>query len=136
MRLTPGVSLDYLWRAEAYLQLKMYREALADYDQALATGWLIPRDKAQLYLGRGSLYLKTGEFESALRDLDKALSFNPDDANGRRWRGFAYEQMGNRKSALEDYEHALTLMPDDSWLPARIAELRGGKARQQPVVRD
>jgi hypothetical protein len=43
--------------------------------------------------------------------------------------------MGNRKSALDDYEHALTLMPDDSWLPVRIAELRGGKA-QQPVVRD
>jgi tetratricopeptide (TPR) repeat protein len=124
MRLTPGVSLDYLWRAEAYAQLKMYPAAVADYDQALATGWLIPRDKAQLYLGRGFLYLNTGEFESALRDLDKALDFDPDNANGRRWRGLAYEQLGHRKRALEDYEYALRLMPSDTWLAERIAELR------------
>jgi tetratricopeptide (TPR) repeat protein len=124
MRLTPGVSLNYLWRAEAYLQLNMYPEALADYDQALATGSLIPRDKAQLYFGRGFLYLNTKEYELALRDLDKALGFNPENANGRRWRGLAYEQLGNRKRALEDYEYALRLAPSDTWLAERIAELR------------
>jgi tetratricopeptide (TPR) repeat protein len=124
IRLMSGVSVYYLWRAEAYVQLKMYPEALADYDQALATGWLIPRDKAQLYLGRGFLYLNTREFELALRDLDRALGFNPDNANGRRWRGLAYEQLGHRKRALEDYEYALRLMPSDGWLAERIAELR------------
>jgi tetratricopeptide (TPR) repeat protein len=125
MRLTPGVSLDHLWRAEAYRQLGMQREALADYDQALATGWLVPRSKVQLYLGRGLLYLDTREFEFALHDLDKALAFDPDNAAARRGRGVAYEHLGHRERALEDYEHALRLVPGDDWLPGRIAAERG-----------
>lgn len=124
MELAPGVALHHLYRAEANLRLGRYKEALADYDRALATGYLLPDDITQLHFGRGYLYLLTDKYDLAIRELDAALNVDPNHLLGRRWRGTAHERLGHRQLALADYEYALKLKPDDKWTAERVMALR------------
>ena len=71
----------YIRRADAYAALKMYREALADYDRGVE---LAPF-RSFSYLHRAATHFKLGNRSQALADLAKAIELKPDDLNALTW---------------------------------------------------
>jgi tetratricopeptide (TPR) repeat protein len=124
IKLNPGDSKYYLSRAEAYLRMKKFREAAADYDQAIRLKLTAGREWFFAYLGRGYARLALNNYDVAVEDLTEALKQQPNDFQALTWRGFAYERKGDRDLALIDYERALRYDPDNKWLRGSIQRLR------------
>ena len=66
-------AVKYHFRSLKYLQLKCYREALADADKALEL-----KEDDLNYRGRGKVYFAMKKFDRALADYLKAVELNPD----------------------------------------------------------
>ena len=130
IRLKPEMMRAWLGRAGAHAQLKMHREARADYDHVIAdheakgraTKDLPASDITNAYLWRGQMNSHLGDYRRAKDDFDKVLA-NSQTSNGLKWRGFALERMGEKEQALADYRAALALTEQDKWLSDRIKRL-------------
>jgi tetratricopeptide (TPR) repeat protein len=124
IRLDPDHGTAHLWRGEAYLGLKRYREARADFEKVFALGPLIPADMIRAYLGRGFAKVWTNDFEQGVSDLDRAIESQPENLNALRARGFAHEKLGNQERAVQDYQRVLNLDANDRWTADRLRALR------------
>jgi tetratricopeptide (TPR) repeat protein len=116
-----------LGRAEAYLRMHKYQDAVTDYDQAMSIGL---KDRDQRYyaaLGRGYASMMMADFGQAVRFFNRTLELAPDASNVLLLRGYAYERQGARDLALRDYERAAGGMVD-------LAEARQGVARLRASV--
>jgi len=130
IRLKPDMMRAYLGRASAYGQLKMHREARADYDHVIAdheakgraTKDLPAGEITNAYLWRGQMNSHLGDYARAKDDFDKVLAESR-TLNGLKWRGYALERMGEKEQALADYRAALALAEQDKWLTDRIKKL-------------
>lgn len=97
---SPGVERIYHNRGLQFARLKMYPQAMQDYDKALA----VYPDYAYAYNDRGALYFATGEYKKALVDFTKALEL--DSQYSKPYLGLAktYEALGDRDAARLNYQ--------------------------------
>jgi len=110
-----NVPTAYNGRGLAYWQQKSYKEALADFDQAISLEGL----GSDYYSNRGNVKVSMGDYEGALHDFDKAIALNDRAADGndssREGRdpdtalrlAAAYNNRGELKKTLQDYDAAL-----------------------------
>ncbi|WP_372365072.1 tetratricopeptide repeat protein [Candidatus Uabimicrobium sp. HlEnr_7] len=100
----------YSNRGLRYKDLKMYKEAFADYNKAIQ---LNPQ-YLQAYFNRGSLYYSLKMYNKAISDYSKAIQINPQYSGAHSNRGSLYHKLGKHKEALADYNKAIELDPKDS----------------------
>lgn len=125
----PREARHYLARAEAYVRLKRWPEALADYDRAEQLGLKSRADNYFVHAGRGYVALISRDFSLAIAQLDEALAIDPDAVNVLMWRGYAHERRGSYEAALRDYERAAKFQPEN-------VSVRDSKARMRVAVRE
>lgn len=96
----PGAERIYHNRGLNFARLKMYPQALKDYDKAL----LIYPEYPYAYNDRGALYFATGEYKKALIDFTKAAEL--DNQYAKPYLGLAktYEAIGELDAARLNYK--------------------------------
>lgn len=98
IKLFPDDGMNYLERANAYLDDGLRELALADYNKAIE---LNPED-AFFYYCRGSFIAEFGSMRRALVDLDIAVQLKPDDPLYLSGRADALYHLGKLEKALDD----------------------------------
>ncbi len=87
-----------------------YREALEDYDRALAVG---VEDPSLIYAGRGHARAKLGDVPGAIADYDASIRINPRHGGHYEDRGrLYYSELKDKDKALADFNKALELDPN------------------------
>ena len=79
-----------------------YREAIADYEQALR----LEPDRVIAYVSRGAARDALGQYEEAFADFEQALQLRPDDASIYISRGKVKLDLGQYEDAFVDYDQA------------------------------
>ena len=87
-------------RADAYLSLHHYPQAIKDYNRVVA---LRPKDPFRYY-ARALAYNKMKQPSLALADFSKAISLKPDYKNFYLERARTYAVLGKYGPSLEDYK--------------------------------
>jgi tetratricopeptide (TPR) repeat protein len=100
--------MAYYNRASMYGNLKEYKKALADFDEAAA---LMPFD-ANVYNNRGWVYNNLGKPEEALTDFNYAIRLAP-TAIAHFNRANLYYEQNIYTEAKQDYLKCLELDPDN-----------------------
>ena len=146
----PTLSLAYLDRGEAYLQLGETDKALRDLDKSVDLNpgnahayndrgiiyfqrkhyrqALVEYNKAltidpgyfNAYLNRGNLLGRLGFYEKAIADYDMAVQLNSYSVSAYFYRGITHRNLGNLKQAELDFEEAIKIDPG---FPAPYNEL-------------
>jgi tetratricopeptide (TPR) repeat protein len=72
-----------------YNHLGKFKEAVTDYDKALALSYPIPapRETADSNLGRGYASWRLGEYQGAIDDFTAVLKVVPRSSTAYAWRG-------------------------------------------------
>jgi tetratricopeptide (TPR) repeat protein len=107
------------WLASAYLDLKLYPEAIAAYRQAL-------QSEPKFVLARQWLAWtleQTGELEEALAEIEIVAKENPQLPWVWRRRGAILALRGMDAKAIAEYEQALTLDPRQAWVWRALVDL-------------
>ena len=97
-------------RGNAYLALKQYRRAIADYDRAIK---LEPNEAIPLN-NRGDAYYQIGEGDRAMDDFNAAIKLDPNYVDALNNRGLAYVGRGAYDLAIKDFDQVLKLNPNDA----------------------
>jgi len=97
-----------LCRADALVKQEQYREALNDYNQALAI-----EPDYEGYNSRGIAYYNLEMYDKAMDDYNASIALNPDYQNVYNNRGNLFLEMGEYIKALDDYNRAIALKPGD-----------------------
>lgn len=91
---------------------KNYSQALALYQECIATGNLTPSSLARTYRNIGITYRGDHQPQKAVEAYTKALELNPKDAwNDYVDRGNAWSDLNKFDKAFEDYDKAFALIP-------------------------
>jgi tetratricopeptide (TPR) repeat protein/V8-like Glu-specific endopeptidase len=103
---------DYLVSGVQKYRLDDFREALADFDQAIT---LDPKSaKAHDYRGRLKSD-KLNDVQGALADFNRAIALDPKSASAYTQRGkLKSEKLNDLQGALADYNQAIALDPKDT----------------------
>lgn len=98
----------YLERAFLRMQGGLFREALDDYNRAIA---LEKRDP-EIWLNRGFVKEKLGDLNGAYADYSKAIEL--DRTFGKAWlnRGNVLVRIGKPSAAIDDYSTAIVFDPE------------------------
>ena len=107
---TTKLEIKLLARGLIKSQLKLFEEAIEDYDQAIT---LNPKH-ADAYFFRGRAKAKLKRFKEAIKDYNEAIRLNPKDAYAWCCRGIAKAELKRFKEAIEDYDEAIRLNPKDA----------------------
>ncbi|WBO65654.1 tetratricopeptide repeat protein [Streptomyces camelliae] len=116
-----------------------YRQALAEYDQAVALGErasLSDADQVRLYFGRGVTRRLLGDLPAAMADLDRAEALSPDDVDILRARGETHRRADRFEEAVAEFDRALALVPTDTISLAGRALCRQELGRQDEALAD
>lgn len=92
----------YCNRGMAYLELKRFDQAMADFEQARR--WNPSQPLA--YLGRGLVFLRTNQVKQAVTDFDEALRLKPGWPQALFFRADALRKNGDIAAADDDLRHA------------------------------
>lgn len=92
-------------RADAWRDFGLFKEALADYDQALKYN----SEDADAYLGRALLRFRDRQFDKSLVDIDAAIANSPKSAILRVHKGNILLVAGQDKEANRAYEQAAAI---------------------------
>jgi tetratricopeptide (TPR) repeat protein len=127
-RLADKQSAARLEVAEAYTVLRMFKEAVPQFDQWISEN---PHDErlAGGLNGRCWARAQMGvDLDKALADCTAALRLNPGDPATLDSRGLVQLRLGDFDKSIADYDGALRLRPNEAWsLYGRgLAELRRG----------
>lgn len=93
----------YLLRADAYLEKGMAKEAMNDYNQAIA----IDPTNFMCYINRAFLLEKTNNIDRAISDYGQALKLNPEFSKGWDVRGALLLNKGLYDQAQKHFEKAI-----------------------------
>lgn len=121
----PDHNHAYTKRAEAYLQLGMYHEAISDMTRVIEISTKYPtrasNPKHWDYARRGALHLQVAEYDEAIRDYSVAIANNNSSASYLRERAGIYEIKGQKRLALSDYLKVLKSTPGDLGIHYKVA---------------
>ena len=126
LKLDPNFLPAVRERAAIFESLKLYGNALRDYDHALA---IDPEDSGE-YNDRGLLKMETGNAAGAIADFTKAIKCLRDPytdsytSHHYENRGDAYLNVGDWKAAADDYTKALSFDLSGSVVLMSIKEFR------------
>ena len=95
-------------RGLAYLSLKEYPKAIADFDQAIRS---TPKD-ATLYFKRGLAQAGAGDWAAAVKSYSEAIRINPQYADAYANRSAAYQRLGDTAKSQADAERSSQLKAD------------------------
>ena len=95
-------------RGLAYSSLKLFEQAIADYDEAIR---LIPNFSSS-HFNRGDAYHDLKQFERALEDYSLAIRFDPNNYSAYVNRGILYSDIKQYDRAIADYSQAIRLDPN------------------------
>jgi len=95
-------------RGTAELNLRLFEEAVSDFDEAVKHNPADPEG----YARRAHGLAKLGELERAVADCTKALELAPNRLEYYVRRGLAYREVRQLEKALEDFEKAISLSDD------------------------
>ena len=95
----------YQNRGAAKAGLGLYREAIADYSEAIR----INPGYATAYNNRGAVRFALGLYEGAIGDFGKVIEINRENAEAYNNRGLARKSLGQFSAAIEDFERARLL---------------------------
>ncbi|MEH2232090.1 MAG: tetratricopeptide repeat protein [Nostoc sp.] len=99
------------WRGYTYGLMKLYPEALKDFDRAIELDpkydWAIAR--------RGLTYSLMKRYPDALQNFDRAIELDPKDDWAITCRGQTYYSMERYPDALQNFDRAIELNPKSDW---------------------
>jgi len=101
----PRMAEAYNNRGNAYREMKKYREALQDYNQAIS---IDPRFVVA-YNNRGNVYFDQQNYQMAIRDYNKAISLDSSYQRAYLNRGLAYQRLKRNDLACQDFTRACQL---------------------------
>jgi len=108
--LLPGTAAAYFNRGSAYVGMRQWDHALADFDRALSLDPKLP----EAHRVRGNLWLEKGDYDRALADFDAATRQAPTVAAAWRDRGLTFLWRGEYDRALADLDEAIRLDKTDA----------------------
>jgi lipoprotein NlpI len=123
-------------RGNAYVALKSYDRAVADYSAAIR---LLPDDRqgwARLLNNRANAYDAAGDGEAARQDYDTAIRLDPGYATAFNNRGVAAEAAGAHDRAIADFDQAVRLDPTYATAFANRGRARYFQAKYADALRD
>jgi tetratricopeptide (TPR) repeat protein len=111
--------MDAELRALAKLQEEDYKEAIAEYDSALA----LDPDNAYLHVGAAQAHMGNNDLEHAAEALEKAVDLLPEDPYVRLLLGLAYRDKGSHELAADEFNAASEYGGLDILLHVRLESL-------------
>ena len=102
--LKPGPYLD---RGNHFQNIKMYREAISDYNQYIR----LDSFNLSAYMNRGNAYERFKIYDSALTDYNKVLELKPNDTIANFNKGNIYDIEGRFPEAIQQYDTVLMKDP-------------------------
>lgn len=103
--LKPGPYLD---RGNHFQNIKLYREAISDYNEYIK---LYPYNHSA-YMNRGNAYERFKIYDSAMWDYRKVLELKPDDTIANFNKGNIYDIRGRYDSAVMEYDTVIIKDPN------------------------
>lgn len=100
-----GSPYAYEVRGKAFLRLKRYQQAIADFSKVIELAPDVPFG----YIRRGKAKCELRKHQEAITDFDTALQIDPNDVYTYELQGRTKEQLGDLEGAKEDLQKALTL---------------------------
>ncbi|MGD2097482.1 MAG: tetratricopeptide repeat protein [Desulfobacterales bacterium] len=118
----PSLALFYVSRGAARMKLEQAREAISDFNLAIA----LDKDYVRAYHLRGLAYEKLGEYARAFQDFDRALEIDPEYDAAYHSRETMLSNPKRPDLAFEDFEivnhlTAMRLKPFDEKVPSDLA---------------
>lgn len=112
------IAFAYNIRGLSYAEKREYKQAISDYNAALAL-----KPNADFYNNRSIAYSGLKHFTQSLDDVNSALSMKPTFADGYYNRGLLHNTLGKYHLAVLDFTSALKYAPDmqDAFLSRGIA---------------
>ncbi|MCX5797430.1 MAG: tetratricopeptide repeat protein [Elusimicrobia bacterium] len=102
--MTPRPNAALYWaRGDAWMLLKRYGQAEADYDRAIALAPLAPYP----LMAKAMCLALDGRFQPAIGSADSALRLDRNMELAYFWRGFAEDKLGRLREAEGDFTKAL-----------------------------
>jgi tetratricopeptide (TPR) repeat protein len=108
LRYDNAYAAAHINRGLAYLSLKEYPKAIADFDQAIRS---TPKD-ASLYFKRGVAQSGSGDWTAAVKSYSEAIRLNPKYADAYGNRSLAYRRIGDTAKSQADAEKSQQLKTD------------------------
>ena len=97
------------YRAECYMSLYQFRNAITDYSEYITAH----PDYADVYCNRGVCYEESGQFDKAITDFTYVIENFPAYAYFAYYRrGWVYEFQQDTIAAMSDYNKSIELEPD------------------------
>lgn len=100
----PDFPMAYYHRGLALMDLKLYKDALADFDAAIKY-----RQEADYYAARGRAQFELENDSDALDDLNRAIDLDSKQAAFYHDRGIVQYYLSDDKSALQDLNQAASM---------------------------
>lgn len=100
----------YFNRAISFVNKNEYRQALDDFNRALA----IDKSDADSIISRARVFARLGYYPKAVSELDRALEGVPQSVFYHSIRGAAWAEIGEIDKALSDYSVVIDLKPNSS----------------------
>jgi len=101
---------SYTGRAKANIELKNYKEAIADCNKVLYKD----RVNEEALFNRGFAKMKSRDFRGGLNDLNKLVKMNPTNQEALFYRAVCKSYLFDNKGAIKDYTTILTLDPTNT----------------------
>lgn len=103
----PNKPGPYLDRGNHFQNIKMYREAISDYNKYIA----LVKTNHSAYMNRGNAYERFKIYDSAFADYNMVLYLKPDDTIANFNKGNIYDILGKHDSAVHQYDTVLMKDP-------------------------
>lgn len=100
----PGVERIYHNRGIEFAQLKMYPEAILDYEKAIS----IYPEYSYAFNDRGASFFEIGKYPEALKDFERASELNPKYTRPYLGMARTNEALGNQEAARKNYVELCT----------------------------
>jgi tetratricopeptide (TPR) repeat protein len=107
--LDPQSAEEFVRRGRAFEWRKMYEEALADFNSAIA---LDPEYADAYYWHSWPIYFLDYDIEGIKKDMRKAIELEPENLFFCLETGLVYYHYGEPEEAVEEYERCLELDPN------------------------
>jgi tetratricopeptide (TPR) repeat protein/S1-C subfamily serine protease len=122
----------YVNRGNAKSELGNKKEAIADYDRAIA----INPKLAEAYNNRGNAKSELGNNQGAIIDYDRAIAINPKYAQAYSNRGNAKSELGNNQGAIIDCDRAIVIDPKYPFAYYRRSNVKSKLGDRQGAIID